>query len=153
MTPDDLSTVQRSWSELQRLRVPLLAGLTRRFDAAAPSPVEAALRSRWLFEAVEELVGLLAAPSRLAARARGLGQTWPDPLTAPSFRIEGRAWMGAAGDCLPTWSEDTEVAWRKAWLLLSDVLAAETLSPFMDSPRPDTTQSPGRADRRGQAAR
>jgi hypothetical protein len=134
MTPDDLTTVQRTWSQLRRRRDALVAALTRRFDAVGPSPIAPPIRARWLVGAVEELVGLLSAPSDLATRARDLGETWPDPLTAPCFGIEGRAWMGAAGECLPTWSAHTEAAWRQAWLLLSDVLAAETLSPFADPP-------------------
>jgi hypothetical protein len=132
MTPDDLSAVQRSWSELRRRRAPLLAALARRFDGAASSRGAAAVRAGWLLAAVEELVGLLSSPSQLAERARDLGETWPDPLIAPSYAIDGRAWMGAAGECLATWSDRTEDAWRQAWLLLSDVLAAETLSPFTD---------------------
>ena len=140
MSPDDLTTVQRSWSELRRQRDSLLAGLTRRFDVAPASPLAAAVRAAWLLDAVEELVGLLSAPSSLAERARALGETWPDPLIAPSFAIEGRTWMGAARECLPTWSERTELAWRQAWLLLSDVLAAEALSPFADDPH-DRTRS------------
>ena len=135
MSPDDLTTVQRSWSELRRGRDPLLAALTRCLDAAPISSLPADVRAAWLLDAVEELVGLLSAPSRLAERARVLGETWPDPLIAPSFATEGRAWMGAARECLPTWSERTEVAWRQAWLLLSDVLAAESLSPFADDPQ------------------
>ncbi len=135
MSPDDLTTVQRSWSELRRGRDPLLAALTRCFEAAPISSLPADVRAAWLLDAVEELVGLLSAPSRLAERARVLGETWPDPLIAPSFAIEGRAWMGAACECLPTWSDRTEVAWRQAWLLLSDVLAAESLSPFADDPQ------------------
>ena len=134
MSPDDLSAVHRSWSELVRRRDPLLAALTRRFEAAPASSLAAGVRAAWLLDAVEELVGLLPAPSRLAERARVLGESWPDPLIAPSFAIEGRAWMGAASECLPTWSERTDIAWRQAWLLLSDVLAAESLSPFADDP-------------------
>jgi hypothetical protein len=134
MSPDDLSAVQRSWSELRLRRDPLVAALTRRFDTAPASSLAAGVRAAWLLDAVEDLVGLLSAPSRLAERARILGETWPDPLIAPSFATEGRAWMGAARECLPTWSERTEVAWRQAWLLLSDVLAAESLSPFADDP-------------------
>lgn len=134
MTPDDLSVVERSWSVLRYRRDLLLAGLTRRFEATAPWPIAPAWRAGWLVVAVEDLVGLLAAPSRLAARAHALGETWPDPLTAPCFRIEGSAWIEAAGECLPTWCDATEAAWRQAWLLLSDVLAAEALSPFADCP-------------------
>lgn len=140
MTPDDVSTVQRSWSELRDRRAALVAALTDRFDASEPSPILAVIRAEWLTDAVGELVDLLTAPGPLAARARALGETWPDPLTAPSFGVEGRAWLGAAGECLPTWSEGTETAWRQAWLLLSDVLAAGALSPFTDVPR--TTHRP-----------
>ena len=135
MTPEDLSAVQRSWIEFLRVREPLLDALTRRFDPVAPTPIHAAARAEWLLSAVEDLVGLLSAPSRLAARARDLGATWPDPLTAPSFGIEGRAWMHAADECLAIWSPELEASWRQAWMLLSDVLAAETLSPFADDPR------------------
>ena len=137
MTPEDLTAVQRSWAQLSLLIAPLHAELTRRFEAAEPSAIPAATRAEWLLSAVGELVGLLAAPSRLADRACVLGETWPDPCTAPSFAVEGRAWLGAARRCLPTWSPATEAAWRQAWLLLSDVLAAETLSPFTDDPAPD----------------
>jgi hypothetical protein len=119
------------------LRAPLLTALTLRFDAVEHSMVEAGRRAKWLLDAVEELVGLLATPSRLADHARSLGQTWPDPLTAPSFSVEGRAWLDAASECLPTWSSTTEAAWRQAWLLLSDVLAVEALSPFTARPRRD----------------
>ena len=135
MSPDDLSAVHRSWSTLRLRRDPLLAALTRRFEEAPISSLAADVRAAWLLDAVEELVGLLSAPSCLAERARRLGETWPDPLIAPSFAIEGRAWMGAACESLPTWSERTEVAWRQAWLLLSEVLAAESLSPFADAPQ------------------
>ena len=137
MSPDDLSAVQRSWSELRLRRDPLAAALSRRFEEAPISSLAANVRAAWLLDAVQELVGLLSAPSRLAERARILGETWPDPLIAPSYAIEGRAWMGAAYECLPTWSERTEGAWRQAWLLLSDVLAAESLSPFADDPHRD----------------
>ena len=135
MTPDDLVTVERSWSELRTRRAPLLAALTRRFEAVAPPAMPAGRRAEWLLCAVEALVGLLSAPSRLAACARDVGKTWPDPRTAPSFGVEGRAWMGAARECLAGWSDRTEAAWCQAWLLLSEVLAAEALSPFCDECR------------------
>jgi hypothetical protein len=130
MTPDDIRTVQRSWGELRAHRGVLLAGLIRRFDPAAHAPVEAAFRAGWLVGAAEQLVGLLSSPSRLAGRARELALAWPDPQVAPSCDVEGRAWMEAAGECSPTWCALTESAWRQAWVLLSDVLAAEALSPF-----------------------
>lgn len=132
MTPADLRTVQGSWAELRRRRSALLDALTCCYDGDGPALIAADLRAGWLYAAIEELVALLPAPSRLAERACDLGKTWPDPLTAPCFAVEGRAWMAAARACLPTWSDETELAWRQAWLLLSDVLAAETLSPFAD---------------------
>jgi hypothetical protein len=134
VTPEDLRTVHRSWSQLQPRANALLDDLTRRFEAAGPSAIVPARRARWLYAAVDELADLLAVPSRLADRARSIGATWPDPLTAPSFATEGRAWLAAADACLPSWSEDTADAWKQAWLLLSDVLAAEALSPFIEMP-------------------
>jgi hypothetical protein len=134
MTPEDLFVVDVSWSHLRRERQPLLAGLTQRFEALDPSPIPAAVRAVWLVDAVEELVVLLSTPSRLAAQARLLGETWPDPCSAPSFAVEGQAWMDAARECLATWTDSTDDAWRQAWLLLSDVLAVEALSPFGDAP-------------------
>jgi hypothetical protein len=132
MTPDDVRVVERSWSELRPRRSALVVGLAGVLEAEAPSEIRADVRAAWLVDAVDELVGLLPTPSRLAVRARDLGVTWPDPLTAPSYRVEGRGWIQAAAGCVPTWSARTEAAWRHAWLLLSDVLAAEMLSPFTD---------------------
>ena len=136
MTPDDLAAVQRSWAELDRKRLALQRALTSQYELAAASPVPADERAEWLLYAVSVLVDLLPVPSRLAHRARTLGQTWPDPLVAPSFANEGRAWLGAAAQCQPSWTPSVETAWRQAWLLLSDVLAAEALSPF------DTREEP-----------
>ena len=97
-----------------------------------PSNAGARLRAAWLYSAVDELVALLASPSRLAERACDLGQSWPDASCAPCYAVEGRAFMSAAAELVPSWSDATDAAWRQAWLLLSDVLAAETLSPFAD---------------------
>jgi hypothetical protein len=142
VTPEDIQTVQHAWAELRRCRAALVVALTSCFDAAGVSANgAAALRAEWLVLAVEDLVGLLAAPSQLAQRARALGESWPDPLTAPSFAVEGRAWMGAAHECLETWTDDVEAAWREAWVLLSDVLAAEALSPFTEVPPADATEA------------
>jgi hypothetical protein len=134
MTPEDVAAVQRSWAELRAQRATLDRALTRQFKRTATSPVPASTRADWLLRAVAELVDLLPTPSRLADRARELGQTWPDPLIAPSFATEGRVWLAAAAECQPSWSPSVETAWRQAWLLLSDVLAAEALSPF-ENPR------------------
>ncbi len=132
MTPEDLTRVQSSWTNFVHARTRVLAVLAEWFEPVARPTFSAARRAEWLFEAVEELVDLLSAPSCLADHARRLAQTWPDPRRAPCFAIEGRAWMGAASACLAEWSPSLERAWRQAWLLLSDVLAAETLSPFCD---------------------
>jgi hypothetical protein len=134
MTPDELAAVDRSWAELRRHHAVLVDRLTASFDTVAACPESARGRARWLVDAVSELVGLLTAPSQLAVRARRLAATWPDARTAPSFRVEGRAWMGSAQEVSRTWSDQTEEAWRQAWLLLSDVLAQESLSPFADLP-------------------
>jgi len=132
MNADDVSTVQRTWSELRRRRTLLLEDLTCRLAVLSAGNISARLRASWLYSAVDELVDLLASPSRLAERARDLGATWPDPSTAPCYAVEGRAWMAAAAAVLPGWTDANDAAWRQAWLLLSDVLAAETLSPFAD---------------------
>ena len=135
MTPDDLVTVERSWAELRTAAAPP-AGRPHPAVRGRRAPgLPAGRRAEWLLSAVEALVGLLSAPSRLAACARDVGKTWPDPRTAPSFGVEGRAWMGAARECLAGWSDRTEAAWCQAWLLLSEVLAAEALSPFCDECR------------------
>jgi len=136
MTSDDLATVQRSWTLLRPRRAALLDALTRRFEVLGPPSFDPATRARWLLDVVEELVELLTTPSVLASRASALGATWPDPHTAPSFGAEGRAWLDAAEVCQPGWSKETALAWKQAWLLLSDVLAAEALSPFADDPLP-----------------
>lgn len=136
MTPDDLAVVASSWTVLSEDRAPLIAALAAHFGSVADDPSVSAMdplhRAVWLVTAVNRLVGMLVAPSLLADAAREVGATWPDPRTAPSFHVEGRAWMAAARQCVPTWSRRTEDGWRAAWLLLSDVLAAETLSPFSD---------------------
>ena len=102
-------------------------------------PDLAAERARWLVDAVDELVGLLRSPSKLEDRARRRSESWPVPETWPSFVIEGRALMRAARVLLPSWTEETETAWRHAWLLVSAVVEDEALSPFAIpalSPRP-----------------
>jgi hypothetical protein len=130
MRPEDVELVERSWALLRCIEGPMLRGLARRFADVSPSPAAAVVRARWMFDATEALVGLLAVPSRLSDRAGALGATWPDPLTAPSFAVDGRAWLATARECVPTWSDRTEDAWRQGWLLLSEVLAAEALAPF-----------------------
>jgi hypothetical protein len=138
MTPDDVCTVQQSWVELRRVQASLINELSRQYDAAAsPSSLLPDLRAAWLCVAVDELVGLLPAPSALAARARVLIESWPEPLSAPCFAVDGSAFMAAAAACAGRWTPTTESAWRQAWLLLADELAAEALSPFTDGWQPD----------------
>ena len=129
VNPDELSVVARSWTEL-RTRPDVL--VDRLVDALSPlvAPWAAEQRARWLVDSVADLVGLLTTPSRLGERARGLAPTWPDPSSPPSFRIDGRAWLSAAREACPDWTILEDRAWRQAWLLLSDVLAEESLSPF-----------------------
>ena len=138
MTPDDVCTVQQSWVELRRVQASLINELSRQYHAAAsPSSLLPDLRAAWLCVAVDELVDLLPAPSALAARARVLIESWPEPLSAPCFAVDGTAFMAAAASCSRRWTSTTESAWRQAWLLLADELAAEALSPFADGWHPD----------------
>jgi hypothetical protein len=129
MSPDDLIVVDRSWGELRHHRDALVDRLTAAFNAVDP-PDLAEARARWLVDSISELVGLLAAPSELGAHARRLAATWPQRVPVPSWRVDGRAWMSAARDLSPAWTTRCERAWRRAWLLLSDVLAEESPSPF-----------------------
>lgn len=143
MSPEDLATVERSWSELCTCRAALTDGLTDEFRSAGETAIDPPTRAAWLIDAVAALVGLLTAPSKLAEHARHLATTWPDETSSPTFRVEGQAWMGAAARVSDHWSDRVERAWLHAWLLLSEVLAAEALSPFADvSP---TVPGPGAA--------
>jgi hypothetical protein len=129
MSPEDLATVAESWAQL-RLRRDHLADRLAASYIGACSQDAAQRRARWLVDAVAELVDLLTAPSQLAARAREVAEHLPEPGSAPTFLLDGNAWMTAARECSPAWTDFTEHAWRQAWLLLSDVLANESLSPF-----------------------
>jgi hypothetical protein len=134
MSPEDVAVVDRSWAELRLRDDALVDRLAVALAAACPAE-SAANRARWLVDSVGELVGLLTAPSQLGRRARLLALARPCPGSAPSFRVDGQAWMIAAPGVCATWTAHTERAWRHAWLLLSDVLAEESLSPFA-SPSP-----------------
>jgi hypothetical protein len=135
MSPDGLCTVQCSWSELCTRRAEVLDALAHAYHLRGSVDIAPSVLAGWLFGAVEVLVELLPSPSRLEACARAIGATWPVPGTHPTFAREGRAWLDAAAACTTGWTEVTDRAWRQAWLLLSDVLAAETLSPFADDCR------------------
>lgn len=129
VSPEELAAVDRSWADLRLRRPELVSHLEAAF-ALVDHPELAAPRADWLVDAVSGLIGLLAAPSRLGDQARRLAISWPVAGTTPTFAVEGKAWMRAARDVGPDWTSDTERAWRHAWLLLSDVLAEESLSPF-----------------------
>jgi hypothetical protein len=135
--PEDIATVERSVAQLC-LQGPALQGHLEASFRAAGTTGDDARRARWLVSAVIELAALLAVPSRLEACARGIAETLPDGVPAPTFGVEGRAWMRAARDLCPGWSERTEAAWHHAWLLLSNVLDNESLSPFAEPPTPPT---------------
>jgi hypothetical protein len=110
----------------------MLAELERIFDG---DPCGAA-RALWLVDAVDVLANLLREPSALAGQARQLACSWTNPCVAPNPDVDGKAWIAAAASCAPEWSPAIERAWRQAWYLLADVLAAETLSPFGDVSTP-----------------
>ena len=121
-----------SWAELQLRRQELTDRLAASYDAVLPRHV-AEQRARWLVDAVAVLVGLLTSPSQLAARARDVAEAVPQPSSAPTFVLDGNAWMIAAHDVSAGWSDCLERSWRQAWLLLSEALANESLSPFAGS--------------------
>ncbi len=129
MSPEDVAVVTESWAGIRSRRDVLADRLTASYVSVRP-PAVAHARAQWLVDAVAELVDLLAAPSQLATRARELAATLPDSGLAPSFLLDGNAWMCAAGAISPTWSDRSAHAWRQAWLLLSEVLAEDSLSPF-----------------------
>ena len=129
MSPDDLAVVERSWDELRRGRGALVQHLAGSYGIVTPTS-DAEARAGWLCDAVADSSGCLSAPSQLELRARQLADTWPDPGSAPSFRVDGVGSMQGAGVVCPTSTARSERAWRRAWLLLSDVLAEESLSPF-----------------------
>jgi hypothetical protein len=130
VSPDDLATVRCSWAALAPAGPQLIEVLGDVLANDVDVVEEAQPRARRLVEAVAQLVDLLATPSRLGQRARQLAERWPDGSPSPSFRVDGQAWIAAATFCDPCWTACTEQAWRQAWLLLSEVLAEDALSPF-----------------------
>jgi hypothetical protein len=132
VSPEELASVERSWADLRRRKADLLdhvASSLEGIDESGPREL-ADERARWLTVAVGELVGMLSCPSRLASHARELAHTWPVADTMPCFAVEGRAWMSAVEDLGVECNERVVSAWHHAWLLLSEVLADEALSPF-----------------------
>ena len=132
MSPDDLAIVDRSWAELKSRLDELVASLAVALPGCDLSQPDG--RARWLIESVIELVGLLRAPSELAAAARRRAAMFPCEGSAPTFSVDGRAFLRAAASIGPSWSPRDDRAWRQAWLLLADVLAEQSLSPFADPP-------------------
>ena len=121
-----------SWAELRLHSEALADRLAASYRVVLP-PQTAEQRAQWLVVAVTELVGLLTAPSQLAARARDVAAAVPQPSSAPTFVLDGTAWMIAAREVSAYRSDCMECAWRHAWLLLSEALANESLSPFAGS--------------------
>src|SRR4029079_12291563 len=69
MTPDDVSTVQRSWAALRRVQSSLITELTLRYDSAAsPGSLLPDLRAAWLCVAGDELGDLVPSPSMPGGR-------------------------------------------------------------------------------------
>jgi len=129
MTPDDLATVRRSWTELRRRRNLFLERLEAVLGAVL-EPAAAGECACGLVDAADELLDSLATPSDLAGRARALAATWPPTTPLPRLGIEGAAWRRAASEVCPSWTQDDDAAWHRAWLLLADILAEDTLAPF-----------------------
>ena len=129
MTPDDLVLVRRSWTELRRRR----PAFHERLGAALATIADAATagdRARRLIDAAGVLVDTLATPSDLALRARRIAADWPATTALPRLGVDGVAWRRAASEVCPGWSDAEDAAWHHAWLLLADVLAADSLAPF-----------------------
>jgi len=129
MTPDDVALVRQSWRRLRVDGEALQARIAHHLMAESMPVAVATRRAEWLVRAMDHLVHLLPAPSRLSSAAHAECESCPDTDTAPCSLADGRAWVGALRD-LPGWSPADEHAWQQAWVLLADVLAAETLSPF-----------------------
>jgi hypothetical protein len=139
MTPDDLVMVRRSWTELRRRRALFL----ERFEAALGSigdPATAGDDARRLVRAADELLDTLATPSDLASRARALAGEWPATTKLPRAGVEGVAWRCAASETCTAWSGADDAAWHRAWLLLAEVLAEDSLAPFGE-PAPFTDRA------------
>jgi hypothetical protein len=129
MTPDELVQVERSWAVLRRRREAFIERLAAALDSAT-TPRGADEHARLLVDVADQLVGALATPSLLQARARTLLDTRLPEALVPRCGTDGVAWRRAASEvCIP-WSSADDTAWSHAWLLLADVLAADSLAPF-----------------------
>jgi alkylation response protein AidB-like acyl-CoA dehydrogenase len=141
MTPDDLAVVRRSWEQLGEHRARFAAHFTAAL-AARRGPAVGPAHARRLLDAADELVDLLATPSRLAAHVRATVAAWGPGATTPTVDVDGAAWIEAARRSAPGWSAAEETAWRRAWVLLADVLAADTLTPFAGDVSGTVVRSP-----------
>jgi hypothetical protein len=123
MTSEEIRIVGDSW-----------CAATARDDGALTDALAASLgadvAARWLCDGVDELVGLLATPSTLGARARSLDRMRPPGVPTPRFAVEGVALLSAVRTVCDALPDQVEHAWRRAWHLLAEELAAEQLSPF-----------------------
>ena len=152
MTPDDVLVVERSWAQLRLRRDDLVDRLAVSFSAVRP-PATAHRRACWLVDSVAELVDLLTAPSQLGRRARQLVRD----MAGSGLVAELPRRRTGVDQLRPATSAQrgpisAEHAWRHAWLLLSDVLAEEALSPFAGSSqrgRADVNASQPRSRVRG----
>lgn len=146
MSPEDIAVVAESWAEIRFRRAALIDRLAESYRAGGcVKAVES--RAQWLVDAVGEVVDLLACPSQLADRARELAVARPDPGSAPTFLVDGNAWMISVSEVCPHWTNESDHAWRQAWLLLSEVLAVESLSPFARQPPGSPPGAPLPSDR------
>jgi hypothetical protein len=135
MTPEDVVVVQRSWTRLVAQREAFAARLGAALAVQRGMAIGPPHAAR-LLAIADELIPLLATPSALAARVGALVSTWPPGAPAPSVEVDADTWALVARDLLATWTPHDEVAWRRAWVLLVDVLAADCLAPF-PGPAPD----------------
>jgi hypothetical protein len=127
MTSDDITIVERSWR--------IAAGPPHRYELHTATCRQlghdvAADHARWLLASVDALVGLLGTPSELGPRARRLDADRPVGVPSPTWVLDGAALLAALRSvdddlCAP----DVELAWRRAWHLLAEELAADDLSP------------------------
>jgi hypothetical protein len=129
VTPDDLTMVRRSWTDLRRRRASFLERLEAALRSVA-EPATAGEQARRLIDAADMLVDVLATPSDLAARARAIAAAWPPTTALPRLGVDGVAWRRAASEVCTPWSDADDAAWYHAWLLLADVLAEDSLAPF-----------------------
>ena len=123
--------MQRSWTELGRRRLRFLDQLEAALSLVV-GPATAAHHARLMLAAADDLVHLLGTPSQLAARVAAISEGWPVSALRPHLDLDGAAWRRAASKICTGWTDEDEAAWRRAWLLLADVVAEIGSTPFDD---------------------